>query len=153
MQQIFDIEYKPNYNKLNRRNKMAKEPEKEITLDDVLGAILTNNVNLTTKEYKEVLDRVTKTYDANNETKSKRVTLEEKRERIASNFYGSTINFLFQILNVVGDLYDKWTPLILAIAEKVGVDFEDAKTSEEKAMDAVAEFYKARTENLKNGEK
>ena len=133
--------------------KTQKEQPKEITLEQVLGSILTKNVNLTDKQYHELLDKVTKTYDANTETKSKSISLEEKRQRIASNFYGSSINFLFQILNVVADLYEKWTPLLLAIAEKVGVKLEETKTAEEKAMEAVAEFYKARKENLKNGEK
>lgn len=130
---------------------MAKEPE--VTLQDLLGSILTSNVNLTKTEYNKLLNKVAKTYDANNAEKGKRVALEEKRQRIAQNYYGSTINLLFQILSVVGDLYDRWTPIIEAIAEKVGVDFEQTKSAEEKAMDAVAEFYKARTENLKNGEK
>ena len=128
---------------------MSKEKEGEIKLDDLLGSILTSNVNLSTKDYNDMLKRVTATYDANNKEKSSKVTLEEKRQRIASNFYGSTINLLFQILNVVGDLYDRWTPMLEAIAQKVGVDFEDTKTSEEKAMDAVAEYLKAKTKERK----
>lgn len=130
-----------------------KPTEKKLTLQDLLGSILTKNVNLLGEEYKQLLRDVTHVYDKNNETKAKRISLEERRQRIASNFYGTTTNFLFQILNVVGDLYDRWTPLLIAIAEKVGVEFEEVKSSEEKAMDAVAEFYQARTEQLKNGEK
>lgn len=136
-----------------KARKPQNKQEKRITLEEVLGSILTKNVNLTDKEYHEVLEKVTKTYDANNQTKSKSISLEEKRKRIASNFYGSSINFLFQILNLVGDLYDRCVPLLYAIAEKVGVEFEQVKTSEEKAEDAVADFYKARKEQLKNGEK
>lgn len=126
--------------------------EQEVTLQDLLGSILTNNVNLTKTEYNKLLNKVAKTYDANNAEKGKKVVLEEKRQRIAQNYYGSTVNLLFQILSVVGDLYDRWTPIIEAIAEKVGVDFEQAKSAEEKAMDAAAEYLKAKTKERK-GEK
>lgn len=126
--------------------------DKELTLQELLGSILTSNVNMSEKDYKKMLKQVTKTYDANNNEKGKRVSLEEKRQRIASNFYGSTINMLFQILNVVSDLYNNWTPIIQAVAEKVGVDFENAKSAEEKAMEAVAEFYKTRAKQAQNKE-
>ena len=130
---------------------MAEKDEK-ITLQDVLGAILTNNVNLDDTKYAKMLDDVAKNYEANQQEKDPHYnppTLAERRERIKANYYGSSINFLFQILNTVNDFYRNYAPLIEAIAEKVGVEFEKVKTDEDKAMEAVARYMNEKAEKEK----
>lgn len=117
-----------------------------IKLEDLLGAILTNNVNISDKKYAMMLNEVARTYDKNNDVKqSHKPTLQERRERVKSNFYGSVVNLLFQILSTVNSLAEA-LPVIYAIAEKVGVEFETVETEEDKAMKAAAEFLKASAE-------
>ncbi len=117
-----------------------------IKLEDLLGAILTNNVNISDRKYAMMLNEVARTYDKNNDVKqSHKPTLQERRERVKSNFYGSVVNLLFQILSTVNSLAEA-LPVIYAIAEKVGVEFETVETEEDKAMKAAAEFLKASAE-------
>ncbi len=118
----------------------------DIKLEDLLGAILTNNVNISDKKYAMMLNKVAKTYDKNNDIKqSEKPSLQERRERVKSNFYGSVVNLLFQILSTVNSLAEA-LPIIYATAEKVGVEFETVETEEEKAMKAAAEFLQASAE-------
>lgn len=118
----------------------------DIKLEDLLGAILTNNVNISDKKYAMMLNKVARTYDKNNDIKqSEKPSLQERRERVKSNFYGSVVNLLFQILSTVNSLAEV-LPIIYATAEKVGVEFETVETEEEKAMKAAAEFLQASAE-------
>lgn len=130
---------------------MEKE-EKKYSLNDILGSIMSKNVNISDKEYEEMLDYVAKNYDANNQSNDenyKMPSLEERRERIRMNFYGSAVNFLYQILNTVNEFCSNYAPLIEAIAEKTGVEFEKIETEEDRTMKAVAEYLRAGTEKRK----
>ena len=122
--------------------RINEEEKQTMKLNDVLGAILSNNVNISNEEYEKLLGEVAKNYDKNHDEKGTMPTLEERRERIKTNFYGSSVNFLYQILNTVNDFYRNYAPLIEAIAEKVGVEFEKVETAEEKAMKAAEEYLR-----------
>lgn len=122
--------------------RINEEEKQTMKLNDVLGAILSNNVNISNEEYEKMLSEVAKNYDKNHDEKGTMPTLEERRERIKTNFYGSSVNFLYQILNTVNDFYRNYAPLIEAIAEKVGVEFEKVETTEEKAMKAAEEYLR-----------
>lgn len=126
---------------------MSEEKNEKFELIDVLKAIMTTNVDLDNAEYKKLLEDVATNYDKlNEEENKKRPTLRERRERIRANYYGTSINFLFQILHTVNDFYRNYAPLIEAIAEKVGVEFEKIESEEEKAMKAAAEYLRAGAE-------
>lgn len=122
--------------------RINEEEKQTMKLNDVLGTILSNNVNISNEEYEKLLNEVAKNYDKNHDEKGTMPTLEERRERIKTNFYGSSVNFLYQILNTVNDFYRNYAPLIEAIAEKVGVEFEKVETTEEKAMKAAEEYLR-----------
>lgn len=131
---------------------MAKQ--KENYLAKVLGQVLTNNVNTSDEEYEKILDAVAANYDKVNAKKGTKPSVEERRKRVQQNFYGTTINFLFQILSIVNDLYvktEKNRLLLNEIGKKLGIEVENVKTADEKAMEAVEKFYaernKAKKEN------
>ena len=130
-----------------------KQEEKKVSLNEVLGSILSNNVNISNEEYEKLLNSVAENYDRNNNKEVGKdytpPTLDERRERIKANYYGSSINFLYQILNTVNDFYRNYAPLIVAIAEKVGVNFEKVETEEDKAIRAAAEYLRASAEKKK----
>ena len=122
--------------------------EKEFNLQNVLTSIMTSNVNISEEEYKKMIDGVAGNYDKikkdngeENETQTP-PTLEERRERIKANYYGTCVNMLFSILHSVNEFHKTYAPLMEAIAEKVGVEFEKVKTEEEKAMEAAAEYLR-----------
>ena len=121
-------------------DKLKIEEDEKVSLNDVLQSIMTSNVNLSNEDYEKLLDSVSQNYDKINETKGTKPTLEERRERIRANYFGTNINFLYQILNTVNGFVRNYAPLIEAIAEKVGVDFEKVETVEDKAMKAAAKF-------------
>lgn len=128
---------------------MAKQSAN--TLANVLGAILTSNVNTPDEEYERLLDAVAINYDKVNNKKGKKKTdkptLAERRERVRANFYGTSVNFLFQILNIVTDLYlkeEKNRLILNEIAGKLGIEVENVKTADEKAMEAVEKYYRER---------
>lgn len=123
------------------------EKEERLKLEDLLGAIMTRDVNKSEEEYAKLIDAVAENYDKNNEIKGEsKVSLEERRERIRSNYYGTSMNMLLAILNLVNDFTSNYSRLIEAIAEKVGVDFEHVQTEEDKAMEAAAEYLRASAE-------
>lgn len=122
--------------------RINEEEKQTMKLNDVLGMILSNNVNISNEDYEKVLNEVAENYDKNHDEKGTMPTLEERRERIKSNFYGSSVNFLYQILNTVNAFYRNYAPLIEAIAEKVGVEFEKVETAEDKAMKAAEEYLR-----------
>lgn len=123
------------------------EKEERLKLEDLLGAIMTRDVNKSEEEYAKLIDAVSENYDKNNEIKGEsKVSLEERRERIRSNYYGTSMNMLLAILNLVNDFTSNYSKLIEAIAEKVGVDFEHVQTEEDKAMEAAAEYLRASAE-------
>lgn len=121
------------------------EKEEKVTLQDILGSIMSKNVNISNEEYEKLLDEVATNYDTKEDTKEEnKPTLEERRERIRMNYYGTNTNFLYQILTTINDFFSNYAPLIEAIAEKVGVDFEKVETEEDKAMKAAAEYLRER---------
>lgn len=135
---------------------MAKQSEN--TLKNLLGAIMTSNVNISDEEYKQMLDSVALNYDKVNGKKKRTAlpTIEERRERVRQNYYGNTINFLYQIFSVVNDLYlkeEKNRLVLNEIAKKLGIEVDEIKTADEKAMEAVERYYAERAKNAKQENK
>lgn len=127
----------------------------DIKLDDLLKNIMTSNVNISNEDYEKMLNEVADNYDKNQKENGEEIktgtppTLEERRERIKANYYGSAINMLFGILSSVNEFHRTYAPLLEAIAEKVGVEFEKIETEEDKAMKAAAEYLRAGAEKRK----
>lgn len=117
-----------------------KIEEEKINYEDVLKTIMTSNVNLTNEEYEKLIDSVSENYDKNNDTKGTKPSLEERRERIRANYYGSSVNILFNIMNTLNNYVRNYSLLIEAIAEKVGVEFEKVQSEEDKAMEAARKY-------------
>ena len=112
-----------------------EEKNERLKLEDLLGAIMTRDVNKSKEEYEKLLDDVSKNYDKNNDIKEgTKISLEERRERIKSNYYGTSMNLQLAILNLVNEFTSQYSKLIEAIAEKVGVEFEHIQTEEDKAL-------------------
>lgn len=133
---------------------MAKQ--KENYLAKVLGSILTKDVNTPDEEYEKMLDAVAQNYDKLNKSKGKKPSVEERRARIQQNFYGTTINFLYQILSIANDAFlqtNKNALIIAEIAKKLDIPVEEIKTPEEKAMEQVEKFYAERAKKLKEEKK
>lgn len=135
--------------------KIEIKEDESIKYDEVLKTIFTKDTNMSVEDYEKMLDAVSKNYDELNDTKGTKPSLEERRERIKANYYGTSINFLFQILNTVNQFARNYSLLIEEIARKVGVDFEKIETEEDKAMKAAAKYLeegalkrKAERENL-----
>lgn len=126
-------------------DKIELKNDEKMKIEDVFGMILTKNVHITTEQYEEMMKSVALNYDANNEEKGTEPTLEEKRTRVEQNFYGTVVNFLYQILNITNSFANNYGQLIEAIAEKVGVDFEKVESEEDKAMKAATEYLNERT--------
>ena len=120
--------------------------ENKVKLSDILGKIMTDKVEISEQEYKEMLKAVAGNYNKINKTGGKLPTLSERRKRIQTNYYGQSINMLYQILNLQTSFIEQVIPVIEAIADKVGVQFEQVKTADEKAMEAAAEYLKAGAE-------
>lgn len=123
---------------------MENEKQNEtIKLLDVLKSIMSSNVNLSNEDYEKMINEVAHNYDANNRGEGKTApTLDERRERIKSNYYGTCVNMLFNIMTGLDNFRSQYEPLIEAIAEKVGVEFEKVETAEEKAQKAAAEYLR-----------
>lgn len=122
-----------------------KIEEEKINYEDVLKTIMTSNVNLTNEEYEKLLDSVSENYDKNNDTKGTKPSLEERRERIRANYYGSSVNILFNIMTTLNNYVRNYSLLIEAIAEKVGVEFEKVQSEEDKAMEAARKYFEEGT--------
>lgn len=122
---------------------------KKPTIEELIGNIMSHNVNLSEEEYNNILMETAKTYDENNKEQTSEVSLEEKRKRIELNYYGSSINLQLQLVNMLNDYFRNYVPLIEAIAEKVGVEFEKIETEEDKAMKAAAEYLRTGTAKRK----
>lgn len=118
-----------------------------LKLEELLGSIMTKDVNKSEEDYQKLLEDVSRNYATQTELEEgKKISLEERRERIRSNYYGTTTNLLLAILNMVNDFTSQYSKLIEAIAEKVGVEFEHVQTEEDKAMEAAAEYLRASAE-------
>lgn len=121
-----------------------------IKVEELFKKIMTDKLELDTKEYKELLKSVSKNYSANNKKENyKEPTLSEKRKRIQQNFYGTVINMLFQVVNTQANIIEQFNNMSLvveAIADKVGVEFEKIETEEEKTMRAARDYLMAGAE-------
>ena len=111
-----------------------------VNYEEILKTILTSNVELSNEAYKKLIDNVAENYDKNNNEKGTRPSLKERRERIKSNYYGTSIQILVNILNTVNNFAKNYSLLIEAIAEKVGVEFEKVQSVEDKAMEAARKY-------------
>ena len=124
---------------MNEQKKDAKEVQ-EVTLENLLGAILTTNVELTKEEYNELLKRLgLKPIDIE-KTDSK-----ERLNRIKGNFYGSMVNILLNEngqLKVVAEELMAQRAILEEICKKNGIDVSKVKTSQDKMNEAVEKTLK-----------
>ena len=124
---------------MNEQKKDAKEVQ-EVTLENLLGAILTTNVELTKEEYNELLKRLgLKPIDIE-KTDSK-----ERLNRIKGNFYGSMVNILLNEngqLKVVAEELMAQRAILMEICKKNGIDVSKVKTSQDKMNEAVEKALK-----------
>ena len=124
---------------MNEQKKDAKEVQ-EVTLENLLGAILTTNVELTKEEYNEMLKRLgVKPIDIE-KTDSK-----ERLNRIKSNFYGSMVNILLNEngqLKVIAEELMAQRSILMEICKKHGIDVSKVKTSQDKMNEAVEKALK-----------
>lgn len=137
------------------------KPLNELTPEDVENAINTHNVDLSREEYKKAFEPAKVNADNQDqmreemekqtakltgkeyvapEKQEEAVTEELRHKRIMSNFCGTMINMLLPTFQMVNEI----TPIIYAIADKLGIDFEKVETAEDKAFNAAAEVLKAK---------
>ena len=124
---------------MNEQKKDAKEVQ-EVTLENLLGAILTTNVELTKEEYNEMLKRLgLKPID------TEKTDSTERLNRIKSNFYGSIANILLNEngqLKVVAEELMAQRAILMEICKKNGIDVSKVKTSQDKMNEAVEKALK-----------
>lgn len=124
---------------MNEQKKDAKEVQ-EVTLENLLGAILTTNVELTKEEYNEMLKRLGLKPIDDEKTDSK-----ERLNRIKGNFYGSMVNILLNEngqLRVVAEELMAQRAILMEICKKNGIDVSKVKTSQDKKNEAVEKALK-----------
>ena len=124
---------------MNEQKKDAKEVQ-EVTLENLLGAILTTNVELTKEEYNEMLKRLgLKPID------TEKTDSTERLNRIKSNFYGSIANILLNEngqLKVVAEELMAQRAILMEICKKNGIDVSKVKTSQDKMNEAIEKALK-----------
>ena len=124
---------------MNEQKKDEKEVQ-EVTLENLLGAILTTNVELTKEEYNELLKRLgLKPID------TEKTDSTERLNRIKSNFYGSIANILLNEngqLKVVAEELMAQRAILMEICKKNGIDVSKVKTSQDKMNEAVEKALK-----------
>lgn len=117
----------------------------EYKAEDIFKAILTQNVNLTKEEYDAMLDGVAGNYEKNAKEKNpnyKKPSLRERRARVQANYYGQSVNMLYQVISMQVDLIEQFNALsflVETVAEKVGIDLNKTKTAEQTALEAIAD--------------
>ena len=130
---------------MNEQKKDAKEVQ-EVTLENLLGAILTTNVELTKEEYNEMLKRLgLKPID------TEKTDSTERLNRIKGNFYGSMVNILLNEngqLKVVAEELMAQRAILMEICKKNGIDVSKVKTSQDKMNEAVEKALKKQS-NIK----
>ena len=124
---------------MNEQKKDEKEVQ-EVTLENLLGAILTTNVELTKEEYNELLKRLgLKPID------TEKTDSTERLNRIKGNFYGSMVNILLNEngqLKVVAEELMAQRAILMEICKKNGIDVSKVKTSQDKMNEAVEKALK-----------
>ena len=124
---------------MNEQKKDEKQVQ-EVTLENLLGAILTTNVELSKEEYNEMLKRLgLKPIDIE-KTDSK-----ERLNRIKGNFYGSMVNILLNEngqLKVIAEELMAQRAILMELCKKNGIDVSKVKTSQDKMNEAVEKALK-----------
>ncbi len=125
---------------MSEQKKNENEVQKEITLENLLGAILTTNVELSKDEYNEMLKRLGLKPIEIEKTDSK-----ERLNRIKGNFYGSMVNILLnengQLKVIAEELMAQRTAL-MELCKKHGIDISKVKTSQDRMNEAVERALK-----------
>ena len=117
---------------------MAKKKTEQVDLIQVIGNIMTRNVNLSKEEYSEILKQTgieAKDLDKVNET--------ERLARIRANYYGTSINILFtllQRLSILEEEIESQRAVLKEMCKKFGIETSHIKTSTERVNEA-AERY------------
>ena len=122
---------------------MAKKTKTELELINLIADIMTRNVNLSKEEYAEKLKKMG--FDVKELEKT---TDEERLARIRMNFYGSMINMFFATYQQANDLMEELDSLrasLRAICEKLGIDYDSCKTTQDKLNEATEKFLKKKT--------
>ena len=72
----------------------------------------------------------------------KKPSLRERRARVQANYYGQSVNMLYQVISMQVDLIEQFNALsflVETVAEKVGIDLNKTKTAEQTALEAIAD--------------
>ena len=128
---------------------MAKkkvEQKQEKDLRAIIGDIMTRNVNLSVEEYNKMLAEAgLKPVDVEKVDEPTRLT------RIRANYYGTSINMHFAILqsiSVLTEEIEKQRAILTRLCEKMGINVEDIKTSTDLVNEATEKFLKAKTKAM-----
>ena len=122
---------------------MAKKTEQELQLINLVADIMTRNVNLSKEEYAEKMASL-----GLNVEDLEKTTDEERLARIRMNFYGSMINMYFatyQQCNALQEELESMRASQRAICEKLGIDYDSCKTTQDKLNEATEKFLKKKT--------
>ena len=133
---------------------MAKkkvEQNNEQSLLKVIGNILTSNVNLTTEEYNKILAEAgLKPADV------EKVNEQDRLTRIKANYYGTSINMLFSILQSISVLTEEisvYRAIAQRVCKKLDIRIEDIKTSQDRVNEATERYLKAKTKAMEKTNK
>ena len=129
------------------QQKQKEQQEEELTFKKMIGNLMTRTVNLSKDEYCDMLREIglqPKDVD--------KVDENDRLCRIRSNYYGTSINMMFSLLQEQEALREEVATtraLLNAICKKVGIEVEEIKTSADRVNEAAAAYLDAQTKAMK----
>lgn len=122
---------------------MAKKEENNVELINLIADIMTRNVNLSKEEYAEMMKKL-----GMNITDLDKISEQDRLARIRMNFYGTMINMFFSTYQQNMALQEELESMRAsqrAICEKLGIDYDSCKTSQDRLNEATEEYLKKKT--------
>lgn len=122
--------------KTEKKTELTPEQEEMVKMHQLVGTIMTKNVNLSKDEYNKMLEQIGLNFEGED-----KATPEERLERIRANFYGTMLNLFFTTHSMINSLtaeVECWRALLKAICEHLGIDVDEIKTSTDR-VNEVAE--------------
>ena len=129
---------------MKKQENKEKQHEKELQLLDLLKVIIAGNQELDAKSFKKLIDGVGANYNAINKT-SEKLSMQERRKRMQSNYIGTTLQLLLQISQVVADISDELNHIRVideAIADKLEIAHEKRLTEKDKLIIEQTKYMK-----------
>ena len=129
---------------MKKQENKEKQHEKELQLLDLLKVIIAGNQELDAKSFKKLIDGVGANYNAINKT-SEKLSMQERRKRMQSNYIGTTLQLLLQISQVVVDISDELNHIRVideAIADKLEIAHEKRLTEKDKLIIEQTKYMK-----------